>query len=45
VIGNLLAFLVAALLEIAGCFAFWAWLRRGASPLVIVFGIFSARGR
>ncbi|MCC6789650.1 MAG: YnfA family protein [Hyphomonadaceae bacterium] len=25
-------FAVAALAEIAGCFAFWAWLRNGASP-------------
>jgi small multidrug resistance family-3 protein len=23
---------VAAVAEIAGCFAFWAWLRNGASP-------------
>ena len=43
-IGNLLAFLAAALLEIAGCFAFWAWLRRGASPLVIALGIVSLVG-
>ena len=43
-IGNLLAFLVAALLEIAGCFAFWAWLRRGASPLVIALGVVSLVG-
>ena len=40
-IGNTLAFAVAAVLEIAGCFAFWAWLRRGASPLVVVGGIVS----
>jgi small multidrug resistance family-3 protein len=44
VIGNLLAFLVAALLEIAGCFAFWGWLRRGASPLLIALGITSLVG-
>jgi small multidrug resistance family-3 protein len=41
VIGNLLAFTIAAVLENAGCFAFWAWLRRGASPLVIAAGIAS----
>lgn len=35
---SLLAFVFAALLEIAGCFAFWAWLRRGASPLVLLPG-------
>jgi small multidrug resistance family-3 protein len=41
VIRNLLAFTIAAVLEIAGCFAFWAWLRRGASPLLIAAGIAS----
>lgn len=44
VIGNLLAFTMAATLEIAGCFAFWAWLRRGASPAVIVLGVASLIG-
>jgi small multidrug resistance family-3 protein len=39
--GNLLAFVVAAFFEIAGCFAFWVWLRRGASPLVAVLGVAS----
>ena len=34
-------FLVAALLEIGGCFAFWAWSRRGASPVVAVIGAVS----
>lgn len=29
----------AALAEIAGCFAFWAWLRRGQSPLWLVPGV------
>ena len=43
-IGNLLAFAVAAVLEIAGCFAFWAWLRRGASPLVVALGVASLVG-
>jgi small multidrug resistance family-3 protein len=38
-VANLIAFAAAALLEIAGCFAFWAWLRRGASPLVTLLGI------
>jgi small multidrug resistance family-3 protein len=28
----LTAFVVAALLEVAGCFAFWTWLRQGRSP-------------
>lgn len=36
---NLLAFGVAAFFEIAGCFAFWVWLRRGASPFVAVLGV------
>ena len=31
----------AALAEIAGCFAFWAWLREGRSGLWIVLGIAS----
>jgi small multidrug resistance family-3 protein len=35
------AFIGAALAEIAGCFAFWAWLRLGKSPLWIVPGIAS----
>ena len=29
----------AAVAEIVGCFAFWAWLRMGKSPLWIVAGI------
>lgn len=33
-----LAFIVAAVLEIAGCFAFWAWLRLGSSALWLVPG-------
>jgi len=44
VVSNLAAFAVAATLEIAGCFAFWMWLRRGASPLVTVLGIASLVG-
>lgn len=43
-IANLLAFATAAILEIAGCFAFWAWLRRGASPLVAILGVLSLVG-
>lgn len=38
---SLLAFVVAAFFEIAGCFAFWLWLRRGASPLVSLLGVAS----
>ena len=41
---NLLVFTIAATLEIAGCFAFWSWLRRGASPLVIGAGLASLAG-
>jgi small multidrug resistance family-3 protein len=44
VTSNLLLFVGAAILEIAGCFAFWCWLRRGASPLVAVAGIASLTG-
>ena len=38
---NLAIFVLAAFFEIAGCFAFWAWLRRGASPLVVMPGVLS----
>ena len=41
---NLLLFATAAVLEIAGCFAFWAWLRRGASPAVALLGVVSLVG-
>jgi small multidrug resistance family-3 protein len=41
---SLLAFAVAAVLEIAGCFAFWAWLRRTAHPSVAVLGVASLIG-
>ncbi len=34
-------YLVAALSEIAGCFAFWAWLRLGRSPWWAGVGVFS----
>lgn len=34
-------FVVAALAEIAGCFAFWAWLRKGASVYWLLPGVIS----
>lgn len=37
----LAAFAGAAIAEIAGCFAFWAWLRLGASPWWAVAGVAS----
>lgn len=40
-IRNLGAFAVAAFFEIAGCFSFWLWVRRGASPLIAVAGLAS----
>lgn len=36
-----LAYIGAALAEIAGCYAFWAWLRLGKSPLWLVPGMAS----
>ncbi len=36
-----IAYIFAALAEIAGCFAFWAWLRMGKSPLWLVPGMAS----
>lgn len=36
---SLTVFAAAAVAEIAGCFAFWAWLRLGASALWLVPGI------
>jgi len=44
VLVNLLAFVVAATLEIAGCFTFWLWLREGRSPLLAVAGVVSLIG-
>lgn len=41
---SIAVFATAAFLEIAGCFAFWAWLRRGASPLVALLGVASLIG-
>jgi small multidrug resistance family-3 protein len=40
-ISNLFAFAAAALLEIAGCFAFWMWLRQDRSPAVALLGVLS----
>lgn len=34
-------YVLAAVAEIAGCFAFWAWLRMGKSPLWLVPGMIS----
>ena len=36
-----LVYLAAALAEIAGCFAFWAWFRLDKSPLWLVPGVVS----
>jgi small multidrug resistance family-3 protein len=41
---NLLAFTAAATLEIAGCFAFWIWLRRDGPFAVAILGIASLIG-
>jgi len=38
---SLLPMAAAALAEIAGCFAFWAWLRLGKSPLWLLPGMLS----
>jgi small multidrug resistance family-3 protein len=38
---NIAVFVTAAFFEIAGCFAFWMWLRRGAGPLVAILGVVS----
>ena len=38
---NVAIFALAAFFEIAGCFAFWLWARRGAAPPVLVLGIAS----
>ena len=34
-------YVLAAVAEIAGCFAFWAWLRLGKSPLWLIPGMVS----
>ncbi len=36
---SIAAFIGAALAEIAGCFAFWAWLKLDKSPLWLIPGI------
>jgi small multidrug resistance family-3 protein len=41
---NIVIFAIAALLEVAGCFAFWLWLRRGSSFPVALLGIASLIG-
>jgi small multidrug resistance family-3 protein len=41
---NVAFFVLAAVLEIAGCFAFWVSIRRGAAPWVVVLGIASLVG-
>jgi small multidrug resistance family-3 protein len=41
---NIGIFALAALLEIAGCFAFWTWIRRGAAAYIAVLGIASLVG-
>ena len=41
---NIAIFALAAFFEIAGCFAFWMWLRRGAAPLIALLGIASLIG-
>jgi small multidrug resistance family-3 protein len=38
---NIAIFAFAAFFEIAGCFAFWTWLRQGATPLIALLGIVS----
>ncbi len=41
---NWVYFSGAAILEIAGCFAFWAWLREGRSPIWLVPGLVALAG-
>ncbi len=38
---NIAVFAIAAFFEIAGCFAFWMWLRRGGSLLLATLGVIS----
>lgn len=38
---TLILYALAALAEIAGCFAFWAWLKLDRSPLWLVPGLLS----
>jgi len=41
VFSTALIFACAAIAEIAGCFAFWIWLRQGKSPLWLIPGVAS----
>ena len=41
---SLAIFALAAFFEIAGCFAFWIWLRRGITPFIALLGIASLIG-
>jgi small multidrug resistance family-3 protein len=41
VTANVALFALAGFFEIAGCFAFWVWLRRGATPVVALVGVVS----
>jgi small multidrug resistance family-3 protein len=41
---NIAIFALAAFFEIAGCFAFWLWVRRGAAPVVVLLGTASLIG-
>lgn len=41
---TMLIYAGAALAEIAGCFAFWAWLRQGQSALWVVPGMAALAG-
>src|SRR5687768_2615353 len=43
-IASLIAFVVAATLEIAGCFAFWLWLRAGRPWWIASIGAASLIG-
>jgi small multidrug resistance family-3 protein len=38
---HLTMFVLAAVCEIAGCFAFWMWLKRGAAAWVAAIGVLS----
>uniref|UniRef100_I2Q5Z5 Uncharacterized protein n=1 Tax=Desulfovibrio sp. U5L TaxID=596152 RepID=I2Q5Z5_9BACT len=41
ILRTFLWYLLAAIGEIGGCFAFWAWLRLGRSPFLVVPGLAS----
>lgn len=41
---TLAIFALTAVLEIAGCFAFWAWARQGASALWLMPGVIALIG-